>query len=146
MAVPFDLTFSINDLPLTTNAQTSMHWRKKGEYVKTWHLKVWAAVGKNKPALSLSLARLILIRFSTTEPDFDGLVSSFKPVIDGLINCSVLQNDRFENIGQPIYGWEKSTRKNSGITVRVQEISEAHPRNWMQELIKGTNYESREDI
>lgn len=116
------LEFEINDLPKTTNAQAGMHWRKKGEYVKAWHHRVWASVGARKPAEPLLRAKLTLTRFSSIEPDFDGLVSSFKAVIDGLIKCGVLADDKMSNIGQSDYLWVKAAPKNGKITVKVEQI------------------------
>lgn len=74
----------------------------------------------------MATARLQLIRHSQTEPDFDGLVSSFKPIIDGLVISGVLENDRSANIGQPDYHWEYAPPKAGKITVRIFEVAESH--------------------
>lgn len=116
------IDFEIPLLPKTTNAQTSMHWSAKQKYVKSWHdLVGYATVGK-RPRTPLIRAKLTLTRFSSSEPDFDGLVSSFKHVIDALIVCGVLANDKVSNIGQSIYLWEKAPRKNGKIRVTVESI------------------------
>lgn len=119
----YRLEFEIAGLPKTVNAQMSMHWRAKGEYVKGWHRSVMAAIGNKKPIAPCKTARLTLTRHSSTEPDYDGLVSSFKPVVDALIVCGVLENDKVSNIGQSTYRWEKCPAKMGKIHVIVQEVS-----------------------
>jgi hypothetical protein len=122
--VTFKLSFEIEDLPKTVNAQASMHWRAKGDYVRAWHRSVWLAVGNRKPKEPLKTAKLILTRYSSTEPDYDGLVGSFKPIVDGLIQAGVLINDKMSNIGQSVYRWEKAPRGKGKIQVIVQEVNE----------------------
>lgn len=119
----FRLMFEIEDLPKTTNAMVSMHWRAKGEYVRAWHHSVFVAVGRSKPRQPLRHAKLTLTRHSSVEPDFDGLVSSFKPLIDALIKCGVIVNDKVSNIGQSEYHWRKAPPKKGKIQVIVQEVT-----------------------
>lgn len=75
-----------------------------------------------RPAEPLERAHLILTRHSSSEPDFDGLAVSFKPVIDGLVEAGVLANDKSGNIGQPEYRWFKAPMKMGFITVEVREL------------------------
>ena len=70
----------------------------------------------------LSRAKLTLTRYSSVCPDPDGLVSSFKSVLDGLVECGVLENDRFTNIGMPTYAWEKAPKNEGKAKVIVEEI------------------------
>lgn len=118
----YTFEFEIDELPKTVNAQSSMHWRRKGEYVRCWHSMVAAKLAGNKPEMPLLHARLTLTRLSSVEPDFDGLVSSFKPVIDGLIVCGVIANDRPSNIGQSRYLWAKARPGKGGIKVKIESI------------------------
>lgn len=112
--------FIIHELPKTTNAQSSMHWRAKMKYVRYWHEMVWMV--RKIPPAPLLRAKLTLTRFSSSEPDFDGLVSSFKPVIDGLVVAGVLVNDKMSNIGQSVYQWEKCKRKEGRIHVLIEGL------------------------
>lgn len=118
----YSLEFEIHELPKTTNAQASLHWRDKARETKRWHQMVWAVVGKRKPPVPLAKARLTLIRRSFEEPDFDGLVSGFKHVIDALVVIGVLADDKLSNIGQPKYEWQKHPRKQGKIQVTVEAI------------------------
>lgn len=118
----YAVQFEIDELPKTTNAQTSMNWRKRGEYVRMWHAMVGAKLAGKKPVVPIKKAKLTLVRFSAVEPDFDGLVSGFKPIIDALIVCGVIEDDRVSSIGQSEYHWEKASRKKGFIRVSVREV------------------------
>jgi hypothetical protein len=93
-----------------------------------WKKLIWASVAGRLPAAPLKRARLTLTRLSSSEPDFDGLVSGFKFVVDGLVLAGVLANDKASNIGQPQYRWEKAPPKGGRIRIRVEELleGEAH--------------------
>ncbi len=51
------------------------------------------------------------------------MVSTFKPVIDGLVECGVLEDDKASNIGQSAYSWEKAKPKQGLIRVTITEVS-----------------------
>lgn len=119
----YSIDFQIDMLPKPVNRQVSMHWAVKAKYVREWHGLVALSVGARKPSAPLERAKLTLRRFSSVEPDFDGLVSSFKPVVDGLIACGVLADDKVSNVGQPEYRWEKCKPRNGCITVRVEAVT-----------------------
>lgn len=121
----YSIKFTIHELPLPVNRQTSMHWAQKGKYVKYWHQLVAAAVGAKKPAAPLEKAKITFVRCSSAEPDFDGLVSSFKCICDGLITAGVIVNDKVSNIGQSVYRWEKAKPKHGKIFVCVEEVIDA---------------------
>lgn len=108
-------------LPKTTNG-SMVHWRIKHAETKKWKRLVFMAVVKNLPPQPFLKAKLTLTRCSSREPDFDGLVSSFKHVIDGLIEAQVLQNDRMSNIGQPTYLWERANLRKGMIKVKIEGI------------------------
>lgn len=113
------LEFELNGLPKTTNG-LQVHWRKRGQEAKKWRRLVWATVIDKRPETPLVRAHLTLTRISSTRPDFDGLASSFKHVIDGLIDGGIIVNDRHENIGQPEYQWVKGKQGQGKIRIRVE--------------------------
>ena len=78
---------------------------------------------KLMPPRPLPKAKLTLTRHSMIQPDYDGLVSAFKHVIDGLIEARVLENDKMNNIGAPTYLWEKAPRSKGFITIKVEEVA-----------------------
>lgn len=55
-------------------------------------------------------------------PDYDNLVYSFKPVIDGLKNAGIIKNDDMLTIIDRKYSWCKVPEKMKHITIEVEEI------------------------
>lgn len=118
----YSITFELPGLPRMANAsgRSRNFWAIKKE---TDQWKKWVGqVACPRPPSPLVRAKLTLIRFSSSEPDFDGLVHGFKPVIDGLKECGVLLDDKARNIGQSSYSWEKAPAKQGKIRVVVEAL------------------------
>ncbi len=114
--------FKILGLPLMTNAQKNAHWTKRHKESVKWKSLVGFECHKaGILQLGLTSAALTLTRHSSREPDFDGLVSGFKHVIDGLTDCQVIVDDKFSVIGQSTYLWVYSATKARGfVTVKIE--------------------------
>lgn len=110
--------FSLPGLPKTTNSIGRMHFSFKMKEAKLWRNRTAAHV-INSVEKPLKTATLILTRHSSREPDFDGLVSSFKHIIDGLVEGGLLADDKSSNIGQPTYKWVKCGTKKGHIEVQI---------------------------
>ena len=115
--------FSIQGLPPTTNSEGRAHHFVKAKTAKAWKELTALSVGRNKPKSPLMKARITLQRHSSSEPDFDGLVSTFKHVLDGLKLCGVIFDDKMSIIGQPAYFWHKCKKGQGKITVKIEELS-----------------------
>lgn len=99
------------------------HWAIKAKEANSWKTQVaWKVRELGAPIRPLKIAKLTLIRFSSSEPDPDGLVSSFKHIIDGLVEADVLENDKMSNIGMPAYSWQKCPRGKGSVQIIVEEI------------------------
>ena len=118
----FKLSLRIQGLPPTTNKAGYGHWAKKAKEVKRWRFNVVAVVGTSKPKSPLKKAKLTLIRCSSKETDFDNLVISFKPVVDGLKDAGIISDDRSSVIGQPTYLWKKERPTMGHIIIEVEGI------------------------
>lgn len=119
----YKLEFTIDELPATTNSMGRAHWAIKAKQARVWKVRVgWACKKHGLPKAPLKTAHLTLIRYSSICPDADGLVSSFKHVIDGLVDIGVLENDKMANIGMPDYQWEKAPQKKGYIRVIVEQL------------------------
>lgn len=128
MSEGYKLEFMEPKLPPTTNGMVSFHWWKKKKLSDEWNNIVMYHVLKlGAPRAPLEKAKLTLIRYSSREPDYDGLVSSFKVVVDALRHNGVLVDDRMSNIGIPIYDWQKATPKGGFIHVCVEEVTQMEP-------------------
>lgn len=115
----FKTSFVIEGLPKTYNSIGRQHWSVKAKEARLWIGLVRVSL-KDIPSIPFKKAKLTLTRFSTSRPDPDGLASSFKHVIDGLVRAGVIENDKFENIGSPEYKWEKGTAKKGFIKVEIE--------------------------
>ena len=114
------LEFSIQGLPLMTNGIRG-HWAKTAREARYWRsLSAWSAREHKRPTAPLTRALVTLTRHSSAEPDFDGLVSAMKPILDGLVDAGVIANDKPSCIAQPKYSWIKAKRGQGRITVKVE--------------------------
>lgn len=125
----YSLTFDLPGLPPTTNAPARTRSGKvtrnfhaiNNERAKWKHLVHLASCGQLPPE-PLTKARLKLTRFSSASLDYDGLVSSFKAIIDGLVCARILEDDNYDVIGVPDCRWEKTKPKQGFVRVEVYEI------------------------
>lgn len=118
------LEFTLPGLPKMTNSKRRVaHWAQLQQEANKWKATLMLYLVGKKPAEPLAKAKLTLIRGSSVEPDYDGLVSGFKHVIDGLVQAGVILNDKRENIGVPDYQWTHAAPKAGFIKVIVQEVT-----------------------
>lgn len=122
MSAAYKLELEIEGVPkLLLNYRG--HWRAVHAEKKKWRLKTIAALAKaNKPACPLVAASLTLTRFTSRPSDFDNRVSSFKAVIDALVEAGVLAADTDEVIRERHYPWVKCANKDSRIKIEVMEL------------------------
>ncbi len=119
----YNLKFRIDGLPKTRNSIAERRWTRKREADK-WHDLVLLSIGrKDKPLIPLEKVDLHLIRASSSMPDYDGLVSSFKFVIDALVKLNIIVDDNLKVCAQPLYEWTKTKQKQGYIEVEVKECS-----------------------
>ena len=84
---------------------------------------MFAYTDGKRPIAPLQTARVTLTRHSSMEPDTDGCRGSFKVILDALVHCGILANDKPENVGEPLVGWEKAPPKKGRISVTVVEVT-----------------------
>lgn len=123
---PYRLEFSLPGLPNMPN-----EFRRGGHYSRHRHDRKWQAdlttiiraSRKPLPIAPLERFEITAMRFSSSEPDFDGLVASFKCIIDGLRELKVLKDDKMSNTGQWKCLWFKAAQKAGFIRVCIQEVA-----------------------
>lgn len=122
----YQMVFELEGLPRMTNpsGRTTGHWAVLKKESDAWKQRVVVTVAARLPARPLKKAELTLTRFSSSEPDADGLVSGFKHIIDGLVIAKVLENDKWKNIGMPNYRWEYAGRGYGKIRVQIEEVTD----------------------
>ena len=85
---------------------------------RQWKEMVVWHVGNKRPEKPLSVPKITIIRMSSSQPDYDGLVSSGKHLLDGLIVARVLDDDKHV---RPNYLWEKCPSKEGRMRIIVEE-------------------------
>lgn len=120
--IMYTLEFTLAGLPPMTNGNGRQHWTVQYKSAKKWKKLVLDRVIDHLPLKPILRARVTITRHSGMCPDFDGLASGGKRLLDGLVEAGVLQNDKMENIGQPTYLWAKSSPRKGFVTVKVEEI------------------------
>lgn len=121
----YSFKLRIDKLPERFNQRQGASWKSRHMNSKMWFHLVGMAMKTNNiycPDSPLTKAKLKFIRHSSVEPDFDGLVQSFKPVVDALKKCGVIEDDRMSVIGQPSYEWFVTSPKKGFIEIQVEEI------------------------
>ena len=116
------LKFELPGLPKMSNQLLRGHWRSKHIHAKKWKREIWMAAIHLKPLQPLEKALVTITRCSSVCPDFDGLVSAGKPLIDGLVECGVLIGDGMHVIGQPTYLWRKAAPGEGRTIILVNEV------------------------
>lgn len=119
---PYRLTFELPGLPKSPNALLGAHWTSRKRTADQTTSAVMAVVGRFKPVKPLAKAKLTLTRFSSSQPDFDGLVGSFKGTVDALVKIGVLENDKPSNLPGIEYFWEKAPPGQGKIKVQIREL------------------------
>ncbi len=117
----YKLKLCIKGLPKQTNASYRCHWTTRMKEARKWKALVESLARNKKPKTPLKSAHLKLTRFSSREPDWDGLVSGFKHVIDGLKASGIILDDKMSIIGKPDYFWTKTSPKDGKIEIEVTE-------------------------
>lgn len=129
MSEPIVICFEVPGLPKMTNT-LRVHWAVVNKERNHWKkLVANAALIEQKRAArqfkTLLKARVTITRFSSKAPDYDGMVSGGKAILDGLVLAKVIIDDNVSVIGQPTYLWEKCEPRMGKIKVKVESIEES---------------------
>jgi Holliday junction resolvase RusA-like endonuclease len=114
------LEFTLVGLPRMANLGNRSHWRHAHAEAKRWQAAVTLATIGKRPATPLDRYRLTLTRYSSVQPDFDGLVRGFKSVVDGLRVAKVISDDKLDNSGAWDCRWVKCKKGEGKVVVRVE--------------------------
>jgi len=116
------LQITIKDLPKMPNSLLRKHWAIITKEKNKWHTYVKLSLGINRPKAPLKKAKLTLTRYSMRAPDYDGLVGSFKYVVDGLVKAGVIVDDKVSVIGDSKYNWVKAKKVDQRIEVVIETV------------------------
>lgn len=117
----YELKIKLPGLPKMMNKVHS-RWSRMSER-KKWKSAVYCSIRQeDRPPEPLAKAHITCIRRSSKVPDYDGIVSGFKHIIDGLIEAGIITDDSMEVIGVPDFRWEKVSQRQGEIEVHVHAI------------------------
>jgi hypothetical protein len=121
MKYKLDITIPI--LP-KTSSNANKNWRGRwAESVKIKRTVSDHLPQKLRPEKPLAKAKLTLTRHAHGRvPDFDGLVASFKHVVDALTICRIILDDNYDVIGMPKFIHMPAKPKHGFIRIIVEEV------------------------
>lgn len=120
LQMSYSLRFELPGLPEAYNVLMRMHFRPRSVHNNKWMRDVSMMTTGKRPPEPLKTAKITLTRFSSVRPDSDNLRGSFKCIIDALTVCGVIEDDKFENVGEPVVLWEKASPGKGRILVEVE--------------------------
>ena len=87
-----------------------------------WRVLGAAAARKFKPKTPLTTCRLTCTRFSSSRMDFDNLATSFKPIVDSLVDAGIIADDNMTVIVERQYVWAPAKRGVGFVRIRVESL------------------------
>lgn len=116
----YRLEIQLSGLPPSMNAR--MHHMVRYRNNLKWKSLVWVEARKNIPQTPLSRAKVTITFRSSVIRDHDNIIAACKPILDGLVESRILEDDAIENIGFPSYAFEKCKRSEAGVSVLVESL------------------------
>lgn len=119
----FSLKFTLETMPITLNAVLGGKWRARYKNFKLIHNLIHYKVRLEKPAKPIQKAKVTIWRYSSGTLDRDNMFFTFKPIVDGLVEAGVIQDDGFDQVKE-LYPHQikiKRTEK-PRVEVLVEEI------------------------
>ena len=95
---------------------------KRESINKIWRMKVNRSIGLHQPRQPLDKCFAIITKHGTRDCDFDNLVTSMKPVIDGLTDAGVMVDDSTKHFSCE-YKFEKCKRDEECILIQLLEVA-----------------------
>lgn len=114
----------LHGLPPTPNSILAMHWAKKSKLTKRWRREAYLACRAEGPAPEgIETIRVCYTRWSSREPDSDGLAGSTKAIQDGITDWVRETNGGFDDTARQLraeWFWEKAPRGAGRVTVEIK--------------------------
>lgn len=115
------ITIEIPFLPKRTNQKLGHHWSQKHKEKKLLLNAMRISLGNQKPEAPFKKAKIHYYRYSSSCPDYDGMVDSFKHVQDALIELGIIEDDSMNHIGKPDYDWVKCKPKMGYVKIEITD-------------------------
>jgi len=89
----YELTLEFDMIPMSLNKVLNLNPFVRNKYNKNWYTVVALEATGRHPPVPLQKARIRIVRHYYRFLDYDGLVGSMKPVVDGLQHAQIIVND-----------------------------------------------------
>jgi Holliday junction resolvase RusA-like endonuclease len=116
------IDLEVKGLPPMANGSHGS-WQVKNALRKYWKTQVGLMLLGKTPKVPHKKVKVVFTRYSSVEPDYDGLVHGFKPVRDALVQYGVVEDDKSSNM-QAEYKWIRAGRRDGKIRVEITPIPE----------------------
>lgn len=91
----YTLKLEFKELPLSGNKLLAKQRYGRQDYFREWHTRVALMVLGRQPSAPLTKCLITIIRHHYRMLDFDGCVTSMKPVVDGLVKSAIIKDDSY---------------------------------------------------
>lgn len=127
------LNLAVEHVPEPQNLKNKKHWGRRADEAEEWRMRIMAALRSRKPfaqkpAKPLERVQISITRHSHRMLDFDGMVGSFKPVVDALVKNGVLVDDSWAVTG-PWFVDQKFRPKKAGQLLEIIVEEKPHVEN-----------------
>jgi len=132
----YALIITIHDVT-PCNTASDFSWKQKRGHRQRWEKIIFGYTLGQRPTNPLPFAKITVTRHTPgTAPDYDNLVSSNKWIIDPMIKCGIILDDKPSVIGRVDAHWRRcrSGKKHTTIYVRECESWELDTSPWEWEL------------
>ena len=116
----YELLIELKGLPPMANGSHGS-WQRTWAIKKAWKQRVGYLLMDKAPQYPYKKIKVRFTRYSSVEPDYDGLVHGFKAVKDALVEYGFAQNDKISNM-ESEYRWIKAKAKEGKITIEITPI------------------------
>ncbi len=117
----YKITFEVDVLPKLHNARSKTSFWNYHREAKNWVNWVILTIGRTLPKEPLKRATVTLTRYSSSEPDCDGLYSGMKAPLDALVKAKVIKDDRPSVIDFQAR-WKKCPQNQGKIRFEIEEL------------------------
>jgi len=123
MTDPYKLRLEFDLVPVSLNKLLTMHFQDRRKYNQYWYFEVAEKVGKDLPDQPLKRADIRIVRMYYRFLDYDGLVGSMKPVVDGLQHAKVIKSDSWKCTNVWTVTQKKYEKGEEKLIVEVRDAS-----------------------
>ena len=117
--VIYKIFFEIPKVAPSLNKTFRTHYHARNKLFKEWYEVVNELVKDKKPPKPLELCTIEVERCFYRMLDYDGLVASLKPLVDGLIHSEIILDDSYKITG-PWKVYQTFRPKKEGPLTRVK--------------------------